>query len=106
MYKFTWNGLSPWIIFKASLHQPIGFNSRVRYFCFWLEVWSRDFHRQNISTAVNKKKGQTMSNAHEIIEVKKDGEIVQTLPLQGSDEVQVTITVQEPEDVEKTPTLH
>lgn len=110
MIRFTWNRLNPWIILKNSIfYPPIGFKSKVRYFCFWLEIWSRDFERQNIGTAVIKKKGQTMSNA-QVIEVKK-GETPKTgpLPLQGSDEVQVTITVQEPEEVEKTgtaPTIH
>lgn len=104
MIRFTWNGLNPWIIFKASIN----------YFCLWIKIWFKDFRRQNIGTAVIKNssqegtKGQTMSNAQ--IEtykatVDKDaGKVLDVKPLQGSDEVQVTI--QDLEEVEKTPTLH
>jgi hypothetical protein len=110
MIRFTWNGLNPWIIFKASIN----------YFCLWIKIWFKDFRRQNIGTvskrkpAVIKKKGQTMSNAQGVIQIpsteqaeKAYPKIIEkyTTPAQGSDEVQVTITVQEPEDVEK-PTIH
>lgn len=106
MIRFTWNGLNPWIIFKASLRQPIGFKSKITCFCFWLYIWSRNFERQD--AAATKKKGQTMSNA-QVTEVKKMiplDEVVKTLPPQGSDEVQLTVTVQDLEDVEKKPTIH
>lgn len=97
MIRFTWNGLNPWIIFKASF----------RYFCLWIKIWFKDFRRQNIGTAAIKKKGQTMSNA-QVTEVKKMiplDEVVKTLPPQGSEEGHV-IVVQDLEDVEKKPTIH
>lgn len=101
MIRFTWNGLNPWIIFKASIN----------YFCLWIKIWFKDFHRQNIGTAVIKKKGQTMSNAQVIDKIVEDHKVTKTLsiPPQGSDEVQVTVTVQDEEEIEKTgtaPTLH
>lgn len=106
MIRFTWNGLNPWIILKASINK-----ASINYFCLWIKIWFKDFRRQNIGTAVIKKKGQTMSNAQITITPAEADKFIKGAPLpkQGSDEVQVTVTVQDEEEIEKTgtaPTLH